>query len=428
MHGMRGNGVAKGKKPVGFVRFEILGLDQETKDHWEFLANAIKRLTNCYWRSWLIAHTQEGNDKRTQQYLADLKAWHEAGGKGTKPFCEVEFVTPEIQKRIRQAIKDHYAMVNDQCVQLAIQRLWKDAIKKKSSKGSVLRWIRILADDGEFPSVSSPQPIPFNSRNSGIIVPPSDDEDFQLYLHLDRIEQPGRKKATSTKQRVRLKTRDHKTVRKRAILWKIAEGKEYEFAGSHLVYRESKNKWFAHICYRKRKTAKPKVNPDRVAFLRPARQRPWWLRIDGYHHYMGGQDGRHVAHTRQQLLTSRWGRQESYKHASDARRGHGRDRANGRVYLLKDRWNDFSKTANERLVHDVVTKCVEEKCGRLIYYQPTGAARENRFLHLAGKVPGRVDNTSWGWSQVHDLLARKCKELGIELTTRKFGQRTKALR
>jgi hypothetical protein len=43
-------------------------------------------------------------------------------------------------------------------------------------------------------------------------------------------------------------------------------------------------------------------------------------------------------------------------------------------------------------------------------------------------VPGRVDNTSWGWSQVHDLLARKCKELGIELTTRKFGQRTKAFR
>jgi hypothetical protein len=73
-----------------------------------------------------------------------------------------------------------------------------------------------------------------------------------------------------------------------------------------------------------------------------------------------------------------------------------------------------------------VTKCVDEKCGRLIYYQPSGAARENRFLHLAGKVPDRVDNTSWGWSQVHDLLARKCKELGIELTTRKFGRRTKA--
>jgi len=409
-----------GKKRIGVVRFQILGLDQATKDQWEFLATAIKRLTNCYWRTWLVAHSLTGNVKRTQQYLADLRAYYEGKYKGVRPLCEVECITPDIQKRILEEIKSQFPMLNNRCIELAMQRLGKEAFKKKSSKGSVPRWVRVLADDGEFPSSSKPQPIPFDKRNSGIIVPTSDDEEFQLYLHLDRIERPGKKYATSTKQTVRLKTRGD---RQTPILWKIARGGEYEFAGSRLVYQESKDRWFAHICYQKLKVGKPKLNKSRVAFLRPARQRPWWLRIDGYHHYMGGRDGRYVAHTREQLLTDRWGRKESYRHASDARKGHGRERAVGRVYLLKSRWNDFVRTANERLVHDVVTKCIETNCGRLIYFQPTGSVRDNRFLHLAGKVPGRVDNTSWGWRQVQNLLARKCEEVGIDFKVCKVGGR-----
>ncbi len=162
MHGMRASCVSKGIKPVGFVRFEILGLDQETRSRWEFLANAIKRLTNCYWRSWLVAHTQAGSVGRTQKYIADLRAWHQAGRKDTKPSREVECITPEIQEQVRQAIKRHYAMVNDQWVQLAMEILGKTAFTRKSRKGNHPSWVRILLDDGEFPNSSSPLPIPCN--------------------------------------------------------------------------------------------------------------------------------------------------------------------------------------------------------------------------------------------------------------------------
>ena len=415
---VRVDGVAK--SPIGFVRFQILGLDQSTKEQWKSLADAIKRLTNCYWRSWLVGHTLAGNVKRTQQYLADLKAYYQTKQTGSKPLCEVECMTPEIQKRILEEIKSHYPMLNNRCVELAVQLLGKQVFKKKSSKGNMPRWMRILADDGEFPSSSSPLPIPFDKRNSNIIVPLKDDEDFQLQLHLDRIERPDMKYATSTKQVVRLKTRGD---RQTPILWKIVQGKELEFAGSRLVYQEAKDRWFACICYKKLKVKKPALDQNRVAFLRPAKLRPWWLRIDGYHHYMGGRDGRHVAHARQQLLTDRWGRQESYRHASSARKGQGRDRAVGKIYLLQQGWNDFVKTANNQLVHDVVEKCLEANCGRLVYFQPTGSVRDTRFLHVAGKVPGRTDNTSWGWRQVHDLLARKCEEVGIDFKVCKVGER-----
>ena len=410
---------AANKKKIGVVRFRILDLDQPTRELWEFLATAIKRLTNCYWRSWLTIHSAIGNAKRTQQYLADLTAYYKGQYPGLKPLCDVDPLSPEVHRKVLAEIKSQYPMLNNRCIELAMQLLGKDVIKKKSSKGNMPRWIRILADDGEFPNSSSPLPVPFDKRNSGIIAPMSDDEDFQLYLHLDRIERPGKKYAGSTKQVVRLKTRGEKQS---PILWKIAQG-EYEFAHSSLVYKESKDRWFAHICYRMPKVAKQKLDQRRVAFLRPAKKQPWWLRIDSYHHFMGGREGRHVAYAREQLLTSRWCRQESYRHASAARKGHGRDRAVGRVHLLKNRWHDFVKTTNRQLVHDVIAKCLETNCGRLVYFQPVGPIRNNRFLHNAGKVPGRMDNSSWDWYQVQRLLARKCDEVGIDFKVCKVGER-----
>jgi len=185
---------------------------------------------------------------------------------------------------------------------------------------------------------------------------------------------------------------------------------------------ESKDKWFAHICYQKLKVPKPKLDPKRVAFLRPAKLQPWWLRIDGYHHYVGGRSGKHVAYVRQQLLTNRWSRQEAYQHASSARKGHGRDRAVGKLFKLQDRWKDFVKSANQQLAQQVIELCKAHKCGKLVYFQPIGPARESRFLHTAGKLPDRPDQSSWDWGQVQSILAYKCQQAGVELEVRRMGE------
>jgi len=287
----------------------------------------------------------------------------------------------------------------------------------KSSRGAVPRWMRILADDGEYPSSSGVLPIPFDKGNSEIIVPATDNDSFQLQVRVDRIERPERSYATSTKDVCRLRSN-----RQTRILWQIVNG-EFVFAGSNLVYYESSGKWLAHIYYQARKgEEKPELESRRTAFLRPALKRPWWLRIDGYHHYVGGRDGKHVAYVRQQLLTDRWGRQESYQHASSARKGHGRDRAVGKIVKLKDRWKDFVKTANQLAAKQAVDLCVSQKCGRLVYFLPIGPVRESRFLHTAGKLPDHRDNSSWDWSQMQSILAYKCQQAGIDLEVRKVGE------
>ena len=63
----------------------------------------------------------------------------------------------------------------------------------------------------------------------------------------------------STQDVVCLGTRGEKGIRQREILWKIAQGREYVFCGSQLVYKETKRKWFAHIAYRIKKEVKPEL-------------------------------------------------------------------------------------------------------------------------------------------------------------------------
>ena len=406
------------KVQVHVVCPEIVGLDTETNNRWRMLANTVKRVTNCYWRSWLVGHTIEGNVEPTQQYLAELQAWYKAGSKGLKPRNKVQELPPAVVEWIGKETK-RYAVVNDRCVQLVLS-IQRKELFKPSSKGVIPRWVRILADDGEFPSSSSPQPIPFDRKNSGIIVPTSDGGDFQLRVRVDRIARVG-KKALSTQDVVCLGTRGKKGIRQREILWKIAQGREYVFCGSQLVYKETKRKWFAHIAYRIKKEVKPELDSGRVAFLRPAKKRPWWLRIAGYHHYLGGKTGKFVAHVRRQLLTDRWDREEGYQYAGSAARGHGRTRALGRIPMLKTRWKDFVKSANQQLAHDVIAMCVEKGCGRLIYFRPIGSMVENRFLYTAGKVPEKRDNTGWDWGQVEKFLSEKCHQLGIDFTVHRFG-------
>ena len=400
------------------VCLEVVGLNTEVKSRWKMLATTIKRATNCYWRSWLVAHTQAGNVDRIQDYLSDLKAWHEAGAKGPRPRNEVDPLSPDVVKVITKETK-RYSQINNRCIELVLHMQGLQ-MKRKSSKGSVLQWVRMLADDGEFPNSSSPQPIPFDKRNSGIIVPTSDGGDFQLRVRVDRIERSGQK-PLSTLDVFRLGTRGKKGVRQREILWKVAQGSEYEFCGSRLVYRESKDKWFAHISYRIKKEAKPQLDSKQVAFLRPAKKRPWWLRIRSYHHYLGGKTGKYVAHVRRQLLTDRWDREEMYRYAGSASKGHGRSRAMGKIPLLKTRWKDFVKSSNQQLAHDVIAQCIEKGCGRLVFFRPVGLIAENRFLFTAGKVAGRQDNTGWDWGQVEKLLADKCGRVGIEFDTRRVG-------
>ena len=47
--------MATGKSSIKVARFEIAGLDVATRNRWRSLAQSVKRVTNCFWRNWLVA-------------------------------------------------------------------------------------------------------------------------------------------------------------------------------------------------------------------------------------------------------------------------------------------------------------------------------------------------------------------------------------
>ena len=98
-------------------------------------------------------------------------------------------------------------------------------------------------------------------------MPETDGDAFQLQVRVDRIERPSQSYAKSTKDVCRLRSNSQTS-----ILWQIANG-ELPFAGSNLVFRESKQNWFAHIYYQLPEEPKPPLESGKVAFLRPAKQR-----------------------------------------------------------------------------------------------------------------------------------------------------------
>lgn len=405
------------------VKLKVVRLDRETRNRWRHLSHQCKRIRNSVWRRWITWHTSQGNAGEVSHYMVALRNWHadKGNGRGPKPKCAIRPMPPELEKLIRKGIQADYPDVNERPMSLTLQIVLQQLIHTKTVLGSFPKWMAILGDEEGSPASIRPQPIPFNARNAQILLPTNPREPYRLKLRIDRILDPERKIAKSTEDIVVLQVgrgHDKSSSSRAAILEKIAKA-EYEFTGSNLVMQPATGQWYVHIAYRIPDCALPVLDPTKVAMLRAATNRPWWLRIDGYNHWLGGKTGRHVAHIRSQLLLQRWSRREAYKHASSARRGHGRKRAVGRVYLLQGRWRDFVKTSNQTVVKRVVEKCIDNGCGHLIYFQPSREMGKRKFLATAGKVPGREDSSGWDWSQVASLLESKCAESGIKVTIHK---------
>jgi hypothetical protein len=223
-------------------------------------------------------------------------------------------------------------------------------------------------------------------------------------------------------QRLYLDTRTRPGAKQAAIIERITSG-EYAFKGSKIAWHSSERAWYVKLGYQLPKAEPIAADPDRVAYLVPGRDRPWYLWDGGWPKYIGG-TGRHVAHVRRQLLTQRWSRQASYRVASSAGKGHGRKRAyESKTEALRHRWLDFVKTANEAMVVDVLAYCRQRGIGRVVYFQPVAAKREKRFLAMAGKVPGKRDATLWDFFQAGKILRDKCTEVGVQVQVRQYGAR-----
>lgn len=396
---------------------------------WRAIADDVKRLTNAFYRLWLVAHTKAGNSDTVKAYVESVQIWHNAkalhsekkgADPGPKPKLPVVALSPQMASELNKSIGTMFSHINERVRSLVIHELTRK-LNGESSKSAYPKWIRALCDDGEFPNTSRAQPILFDSRNGKLIAPLNDSSAWQFGLRIDRLQENG-KRATSTEDTLTLKTFGRRLAKQRVVLEKIVAG-DFKFCGSRLCYNETTNEWWVHLCYQMPDESKPVLDALKQAVLVPGKNRPFMFRVDGRRWFLGGRTGDHITHVRRQLLQQRRGIQESYRHAGSARKGHGRRRALGKLPLLTNRWKDFVKTVNNQTISAVVRRCVEAGVGTLTYFQPTGHFADSRFNASAGKLDGKVDSSSWDWYQLGSILERKCEEAGIKCQVKKYGDK-----
>ncbi len=382
---------------------------KEARVHWRELSRAVQQATNDARMQWLRLHLAAGNDRKVRRWMAEYVT--QAEGRGKKPPCPVQPWPKQIVTKVSAYILKHHPL-NGRVRALLLNVLVKKWPKLAASKSNFKRWQRILGGFGEFPSSANPLPIPFDCKNGGPVPRTGKDAPWQFWFRLDRIPRRG-KLPTSTRYVVTLKTGGrHNNVR--TVLERIEAGL-YDFCGSTLL--EKDDQWYIHLCYRMPKPDPADVDPERVFYVSPAVRRPvdMWMQPP----ILGGKaeglrrHGGDVREVLRKLLMQRRNRQSLYKVQGSSRKGHGRKKATcdweGK---LSKRRKDFVKTYNYQLAADVVKRCIAERCGAVVYYQPIERRRETRFLQRAGEVRGF--GGGWDWYQLGGFIRQACEKVEIQ--------------
>lgn len=404
---------------VKVARFEILKMDGDARKRWMSHSDEAKQIVNCIWQTWLVWHVKNDSAKEIREYLDGLATWRDAdkSSRGDKPKLDFYAIPKECDKLIYDTLSRNFPNVHTTSREL-IRNSTQGLIKtRKAAKGNLSGWMAILLYHESIPTTTRGNPIPFSSKNATIEPPENRDGNFKLHIKLTRIPTKGKKSCPSVQDSFEMMSRGRKVSGQIEILKRVCTG-EYKFCGSSVVFRDGK--WFALICYQMPKRESSDCDPAKFAFLRPASDWPWKLRLPNRNRRPGG-NGPHVASVRRKVLTQRWSRQSNYRTSGSANKGHGRVRALQPIWKLSQRWKDFVKTYNHTVTSDVVRQLSEQGIGTLVYFQPDGAIRDTRFLNKSGKVDGRNDASGWDWFQVKSQLEYKCNEAGITLVTRKFG-------
>lgn len=398
--------------------YKIHGDYKAVRDKWHSLAETVQQITNCIWETWLVWHVQNRSAEQQRDFLDRFAAWKKTK-EGDKPKSEVTAIPKKLDKLIYDTLAKEFPGINTTARELIRNAVCQKIKTRKAATGNLPGWTAIILRNESVPSSTRSQPIPFSKRNAVIVPPQEKGGRFALKLRVDRFDKPGKKAGGSHEDHVELLTNRRGVFQHADKLRRIASG-ELEFCGSSLQWDRKKSKWFALICYKAPEVEAKGIDVNATATLCPGRGDPWALFFDYGMQWLGGR-GIYVAATRQRLLTSRWSRQENYRHAGSSTKGHGRNRALHAVEKLSQGWKNFTKTLNHRITSEVVKRCESRGVGRLIYLQPTDSKRDTRFLSCAGKIEGRHDATGWDWHQVAALLAYKCEKARILLEVRKCG-------
>lgn len=426
-------------KMLEVVEFEIVrkSIPDEIFEFLKTISIDVQRMTNRMWALWRNYHFAQNSSVALDTFVAAYEIWVKTPKteRGEKPKCPVECFPKELDSLIYNDMKrfDH---IHGKIISLTTQNVRSRIMSMPASHSAWKGWIQVLRDLHRQPHAEHGQPIPFDRGTLGngpsiivdgkkragkgiIPVFEPDDDSHGNYRFKMRFYPGPKKNVPGPIHQMELWSRGRKRQGQTATLKKIADGK-LDFRGSKITFR--KGKLYVAFCYY-RELPKPKsLDMEKRAVLFPGRNDPLVLRLNGTRRKQFPQGrGRHIEVQRQRIWEHRWSAQSGYQYASSAAKGHGGNRGRRGWIHLETRWRDFVKVCNRNTARSVVNECVRQGIGKLVYLQPTGAKRDTRFIVTCGKNPDRRDGSGWDFYQLKTLLDRRCKEVGIEFTSRQVG-------
>lgn len=406
------------------TRIEIKRLEDRERDSlrkaaWKDLAVECLEATNCFWETWLQWHLANRSREQLRAWLEEVKVWHDLPKekRGKKPKYPVSAMPPACSQAVYKKVCEACPSLHTRTVCLITKRLTETMKSRKAAHGSLSWWSCVLLHRERMPGSIDPQPIPFNRRNSTLVIPDKGQENWRFEFRVERI---GFGKSLSDTVELVICGRKRKYARD--ILSRIAAG-TYEMKGSVLAFE--RGKWFLLLTYSMPDMVKPELEEAKKAVFLPGRRDPWNLLMGGSLRYEGG-TGRHIAAIRKRCVLERLERQENYRWAGSSQRGHGRDRATASWTRLRNIWTHACTNYNRHVAKAIVSKCVSQGCGTLEYWQPFGRHAETRFLATCGKQDERRESTSYPFYQMATRLAQLCAEQGIAFKVVKVGNETEA--
>ena len=412
---------------VRVVSFEIKRIRGENGperfDAWFKLAEACQAAANEFYKRWELWHFANDSATKIAQWQDQLRA-HRKGCGPNPGKCPVECFEgfeASCEPSLYKQLAAKFPSLGTNTVTQLMNKLRTTLISKPAAQGSFPYWQAVILDQERRPCHTGPVPIPFPPTKCQL-PETLDDGKCVLSLYVERQNVvDGRGEAIWDD--IELVTKGRGIGSQLAVLRRMIEPGEgrWAFKGSSLFFHQRKNKWFAKLCYDRPKVA-ANIDPSKVAVLCAEEDRPWTLEIGDRRIWIGDD----IAQRRRKFLRQGLGRKNNYRYAGSANKGHGRERAMAPQNILSRGWKDYVKSHNHATTKQVVTLCLQDNIGKIVYKQPTDAERDNLFLTRAGKIPGHNDSTGWDWYQVQAQLNYKAAEFGIEVSNERSGKPLKA--
>lgn len=368
------------------------------------VSRQIQELHNFIWRFWTAWHTERGSDALVRAWMVERIAWQalpkdEKKGKG--PNCPVHPWPKEFAEALRKAARDRFPELNDRPLSAVMQKLMQTIFSRNGVNTAFKLWQQILVDKAGVPGYTSPLPIPLDNRRAKLFPPDDSHKEWRVEFRIDRIPGAAGAKASHCCVVTVIAEKWAGTTLRRILAG------EYARKGANLVYRSHKHAWFIELCYEEPGKEADPLDPNRVAYVRPCVDRPFEISIAGKPVPIGG-TGHGYQASLERVQINRRERSTNYRYAASAIKGHGRERATGKIEALSGAVNRITHNANNHFCRRIIDRCKEERCGKLVIDRRT--TKDVTFF--LDRIKGQH---SWAWAQLEEFLKKECSQLHITL-------------